>query len=64
MEEQKDQVKSFDEQIYANMQQNYYGRLKEVTRRLRQIEKDQLERFKRVYGVSGDEQLKASELDS
>jgi hypothetical protein len=52
MEEQKDNDKSgFDEQIYTNMQQNYYGRLKEVTRRLRQIEKDQLERFKRVYGV-------------
>ena len=45
------------------MQQNYYGRLKEATRRLRQIEKDQLERFKRVYGVQGDEQLRASELD-
>ena len=54
-----------DEQIYANMQQSYYCRLKEVTKRLRQIERDQLERVKRIYGVEGNERLQENEeLDS
>ena len=41
MEQHKEEGKNnFDEQIYVNVQQNYYSRLKEVTRALRQIEKD------------------------
>jgi len=35
-----------------------------VTKRLRQIERDQLERVKRIYGVEGDERLEENkELD-
>lgn len=64
MEEHKVEGKAqFDEQIYINVQQNYYTRLKDVTKRLRQIEKDQLDRVKRIYGISGGEELQISELD-
>ena len=47
------------------MQQSYYARLKEVTKRVRQIERDHLERVKRVYGVQEEVKIQeAAELDT
>jgi hypothetical protein len=54
---------SFDEQIYINVQQNYYSRLKDVTKKLRSIEKNHLDRVSRIYGVEGDERLQIAPAD-
>ena len=45
------------------MQQSYFSKLKDVTKRLREIEKSHLDRVKRIYGVQGDVALQdASDL--
>lgn len=43
-----------DEQIRKNIQQTYLLKLQEVTRQLRQMEKEHLIRMKDLYGEDGE----------
>ena len=51
------------ETITQNVQQAYLVKLQDAAKRLRQIERDHVERIGKLYGVEGEIQLPSSELD-
>ena len=53
-----------DERIIQNVQQAYLSRLNDSAKRLRQIERDHLDKMSKLYGVQGEVKLpQRSDLD-
>ncbi len=51
------------ERIYENVTQTYLVRLKDATKKLRQIERDHIDKISKLYGVQGEIYLPRNDLD-